>query len=312
MKTDESNTKLDIISQTTETHILSILSENIREALHSYRTLRMIFYDNKKDIPYTTNLFSPETVLVFHRALFSSVIISIGRLMDKRTNSISIPNAIKILEKYQPNDQHKQDIWKYNLSNWFFDYSKNELTLREPTKTEQDQTLSDYLDGKPKLIESYKKLIELNKPMIKWRNNAIAHSDQKHATSPEILEAIPRESIENFLQHAKHLIEELCGKLYQGSPDTSETFAQVASQEIIDYAYKSQLGDTIAHYIEHHSPDQDQDREIFVQGIHSSWTNEAGSELVKRVLKKREEIKNIILQDNEIVTSHCINHHHLK
>lgn len=293
---------IDPNPEVTQSPILTVLSDNIREALNSYKAMQELFYDNKKDIPYTHSLFHIETVYLLHQALFSSMISSLGRLMDKNPQSASVPTAMKILDGYIPTDQHIHDLWKYDLSNWKYDFTKKDIELVAATDKDKESLISEYLKQIPEFKTIYESILTKYGPIKIWRDKHIAHTDIKFSDGSKTINGIPKKDLAEFMDELELLIRKICGKLYQTSIDTSTTLADRCSSNLIDLAYTDQLARVLIHYIQKHSDNKDIDSKLFINELPTRWESTEGAALIKRALDNRESIKNAILKENGIVT----------
>ncbi|MEZ6164510.1 MAG: hypothetical protein R3B67_08755 [Phycisphaerales bacterium] len=284
-------------------YIRDVLSNNFREANHSYTLLRKLFYENGKDIPYTTNLFDGETVFVLHQALFSSMISSLGRLMDTDKKSASIPKAISIIRAYKPSGEHIDGLWRYNLDNWRYDFEERDVVLQEPSEKQRKEITEAFLKTIPLIEQKFEELEVKYEPIRKWRNKQVAHSDIAHNDGRKEIEGIPPKDLCECMDSFRHIVELICGHLFQATIDTSSRWAEHAANQIIDYAYTDQLARIMINYISRHSKNPSKDKEIFLASYADRWSTPEGKELLARVLAKRELIRERILKDQGIVTS---------
>lgn len=244
----------------------SVLSDDLRAALNSYAMLEALFYTEHPE-----GLTLPaELEIVLHEALFSSFVTAVGRLMDRDEKSVSICTAMRNLEKYRPDENHLQDLWKVNFNNWKYNSSTREAELVEPTQKDNETLLRKFSESIPALRKECQALFVLYTPLHAWRNKRLAHSDWNQHIGQLQLPELVRDQVSKFLLYLKEFVEKICGKLFMCSIDTDSRWGREAGKQILDLAYRHYRASKIQRFLlsSHCTID---DKNLFLQGYRTNW-----------------------------------------
>lgn len=174
--------------------------------------------------------------------------------------------------------------------------------LAPPTEAQKSEITKEFLNKIPLIEKQFEELEAKYKPIKKWRNKQVAHSDIAHSDGRKEVEGIPPEELRECIDSFKNLVELICGHLYQANIDTSSRWAVNAGNQLIDYAYTDQVARIMINYIFRHSNNPDQDKAVFLNNYANRWSTPDGQELLGRVLANRDQIRERILGENGVVT----------
>jgi len=265
--------------------LMELLSEDLREAKNSFSMLQTLFHDESRREQFGQFHLNWVTMNLLQTSLFSTLITAVGRLMDSDDRSASVCAAAKRLQEYRPTDRHVDDLWKYNLKNWKYNFDTSEVELLHPNESDKDGVVEEFLKKIPTIIEKFDQLSKAYEPIKLWRNKRIAHRDSDYSNGLHELPGIDIQMMSGFLDILTEVVSELCSTLYMTGIDTSDAWGVEAGENLLSVGHADVTTRKIALYIARASENKSADYETCVGEYAARWSSPKGAELVEKSLE---------------------------